>query len=145
MSGLEVYIHGYESEFRYDLNEIIGFDGSFSATRGINLTDNSPLYYIPPDRILLSTEVNLNPFSINLMHKKVFSQNRVGLYEDATPGYETYNLTGTYTIRDSWAIHKFILQIDNVFDRKYYNHLSKIKSIMPEKGRSLNIQYRMVF
>ena len=145
MSGLEVYIHGYESEFHYNLNEIIGFDGSFSATRGKNLTDNSPLYYIPPDRILLSTEVNLNPFSINLMHKKVFSQNRVGLYEEATPGYETYNLTGTYTIRDSWAIHKFILQIDNVFDRKYYNHLSKIKSIMPEKGRSLNIQYRMVF
>ena len=145
MSGLEVYIHGYESEFRYDLNDIISFDGSFSATRGRNLTDNSSLYYMPPDRILLSTEIKILPFSINLMHKKVFNQNRIGLYESATSGYETYNLIGTYTIKDSWAMHKIILQIDNVFDRKYYNHLSRIKSIMPEKGRNIGLQYRLNF
>ena len=145
MSGLEVYIHGYESEFSYNLNDVIRFDGSFSATRGENLTDNSSLYYMPPDRILLSTEINLLPFSINLMHKKVFNQNRIGLYESATPGYETYNLIGTYTIRNSWAVHKIILQVDNVFDRKYYNHLSRIKSIMPEKGRNIGLQYRLNF
>ena len=145
MSGLEVYIHGYESEFRYDLNDIISFDGSFSATRGRNLTDNSSLYYMPPDRILLSTEIKILPFSINLMHKKVFNQNRIGLYESATSGYETYNLIGTYTIKDSWAMHKIILQIDNIFDRKYYNHLSRIKSIMPEKGRNIGLQYRLNF
>ena len=100
---------------------------------------------MPPDRILLSTEINLLPFSINLMHKKVFNQDRIGLYESATPGYETYNLIGTYTMRNSWAIHKIILQIDNVFDRKYYNHLSRIKSIMPEKGRNIGLQYRLNF
>ena len=145
MDGLEVYIHGYETEFQYKLNKLINLEGSFSATRGENLTDNSPLYYVPPDKILLSTEVYLSPFSINLMHKKVFSQNRVGLYEETTPGYETYNLIGTYTIRSTQAIHKFILQIDNIFDRKYYNHLSRIKSIMPEKGRNIGFQYRLNF
>ena len=145
MDGLEVYIHGYETEFQYKLNKLIDLEGSFSATRGENLTDNSPLYYVPPDKILLSTEVYLSPFSINLMHKKVFSQNRVGLYEKTTPGYETYNLIGTYTIRSEQAIHKFILQIDNIFDRKYYNHLSRIKSIMPEKGRNIGFQYRLNF
>ena len=145
MDGLEVYIHGYETEFQYKLNKLIDLEGSFSATRGENLTDNSPLYYVPPDKILLSTEVYLGPFSINLMHKKVFSQNRVGLYEETTPGYETYNLIGTYTIRSTQAIHKFILQIDNIFDRKYYNHLSRIKSIMPEKGRNIGFQYRLNF
>ena len=145
MDGLEVYIHGYETEFQYKLNKLIDLEGSFSATRGENLTDNSPLYYVPPDKILLSTEIYLSPFSINLMHKKVFSQNRVGLYEETTPGYETYNLIGTYTIRSTKAIHKFILQIDNIFDRKYYNHLSRIKSIMPEKGRNIGFQYRLNF
>ena len=145
MDGLEVYIHGYETEFQYKLNKLIDLEGSFSATRGENLTDNSPLYYVPPDKILLSTEVYLSPFSINLMHKKVFSQDRVGLYEETTPGYETYNLIGTYTIRSTQAIHKFILQIDNIFDRKYYNHLSRIKSIMPEKGRNIGFQYRLNF
>ena len=145
MDGLEVYIHGYETEFQYKLNKLIDLEGSFSATRGENLTDNSPLYYVPPDKILLSTEVYLSPFSINLMHKKVFSQNRVGLYEETTPGYVTYNLIGTYTIRSTQAIHKFILQIDNIFDRKYYNHLSRIKSIMPEKGRNIGFQYRLNF
>ena len=66
-------------------------------------------------------------------------------YQKAETYSETYNLIGTYTIRSTQAIHKFILQIDNIFDRKYYNHLSRIKSIMPEKGRNIGFQYRLNF
>ena len=45
--------------------------------------------------------------------------------------------------------HKFeynnLESLENIFNEVYYNHLSRIKTIMPEKGRSLNIQYRIVF
>ena len=66
-------------------------------------------------------------------------------YQKADTYSETYNLIGTYTIRSTQAIHKFILQIDNIFDCKYYNHLSRIKSIMPEKGRNIGFQCRLNF
>ncbi len=145
MSGLEVYIHGYESDIHYKINEILNVGGSFSATRGENLTENSPLYYMPPDKIILSTELNLEPISINFAYNKVFDQNRTGLYEDATEGYKTFNLNAAYTISSSNSIHKIIFQVDNIFNEEYYNHLSRIKSIMPEKGRNVGIQYRLVF
>ena len=145
MSGLEVYIHGYESDIHYKINEILNVGGSFSATRGENLTENSPLYYMPPDKIILSTELNLEPVSINFAYNKVFDQNRTGLYEDPTEGYKTFNLNAAYTISSSNFIHKIIFQVDNIFNEEYYNHLSRIKSIMPEKGRNVGIQYRLVF
>ena len=145
MSGLEVYIHGYESDIHYKINEILNVGGSFSATRGENLTENSPLYYMPPDKIILSTELNLEPISINFAYNKVFDQNRTGLYEDPTEGYKTFNLNAAYTISSSNFIHKIIFQVDNIFNQEYYNHLSRIKSIMPEKGRNVGIQYRLVF
>ena len=43
------------------------------------------------------------------------------------------------------SLHKIILSVDNIFDTEYYNHLSIIKMIMPEKGRSFNLQYRLIF
>ena len=35
--------------------------------------------------------------------------------------------------------------MNNVFNVKYYNHLSRIKDIMPEPGRSLSLQYELDF
>ena len=36
------------------------------------------------------------------------------------------------------------LQLNNIFDETYYNHLSKIKDIMPESGRNISIVYKML-
>ena len=77
--------------------------------------------------------------------KKVFAQRRLGEFETRTDGYSILGINGSYTIRTAVFSHKFILQINNVFDQVYYNHLSRIKTVMPEDGRSLNIQYRVVF
>ncbi len=145
MDGLEVYIHGYESDFIYNFNELYNISTSFSVTRGENLTENSPLYYMPPDRLILSTGFNLEPLSFNLSFKKVLDQNRTGLYEQTTKGYRLYNLNATYSVPSSKAFHKIIFQIDNIFNVEYYNHLSRIKSIMPEKGRNIALQYRLFF
>ena len=145
MNGLETYIHGYELDGQYKLTELINFEGSFSATRGKNLTENTPLYYMPPDKILLSTEINLKPITLNMSFKKVFEQSRTGYYEEGTAGYSIFNINGTFSINQTNFFHKFILQVDNIFNQEYYNHLSRIKSIMPEKGRGVGIQYRLVF
>ena len=77
--------------------------------------------------------------------KKVFEQSRTGYYEEGTAGYSILNLNGTFFNKSLKFYHKFILQVDNIFNQEYYNHLSRIKSIMPEKGRSVGIQYRLVF
>ena len=145
MQGLRARIYGYESVFRYELNKLINFDASISVTRGENISGNKPLAYMPPDKFLFSTELDLHPFSLALQLKKVSPQSRLGEFETKTEGYFIADLNGSYTIHSSKIVHKFIFQIDNIFNEVYYNHLSRIKLIMPEKGQSFSIQYRLVF
>ncbi len=145
MEGLRALIFGFESEFQYTLTKTINFFGSISAIRGENLSDNTSLAYMPPDKYLFSTELDLNPVSATLTLKKVLPQRRLGEFETKTDGYFLVDVNGTYSIHSSKVIHKIIFRVDNIFDEEYYNHLSRIKLIMPEKGRSLGIQYRMVF
>ena len=145
MQGLRARIYGFESDFRYRLTKLINFHGNISVTRGENISDNKPLAYMPPDKFQLSTELDLNPFSVAFQLKKVSPQSRLGEFETKTGGYFIADLNGSFTIHGSQIAHKFIFQIDNIFDEVYYNHLSRIKLIMPEKGQSFSIQYRLVF
>lgn len=144
MQGLRALIYGFESELKYTLTKTISFFGSVSAIRGENLSENKPLAYMPPDKLLLTTELDMKPVFASLTFKKVFQQSRLGEFETRTDGYFLADISGTYTIHSSNIIHKIIFRVDNIFDQEYYNHLSRIKMIMPEKGRSISIQYRVV-
>ena len=144
MQGLRSLIYGFESELYYKLTKTINFFGSVSILRGENISGNRPLSYMPPDKFLFSTEVDIDPFLLAFQVKKVSPQTRLGQFEKKTEGYFTAGLNGSYMIPSSQLNHKVIFQIDNIFNEEYYNHLSRIKSIVPEKGRSINIQYRIV-
>jgi len=145
MQGIRSIINGFETELNYKITRAINFYGSISVVRGDNLSDSKPLSYMPPDKFLFSTELDLKPISLSIILKKVLPQSRLGEFETRTEGYFVADLNGTYVINSSKLLHKIIIQIDNIFDQEYYNHLSRIKLIMPEKGRSIGIQYRILF
>tara|TARA_Y100001978_G_scaffold31135_2_gene26858 strand:- start:1396 stop:1917 length:522 start_codon:yes stop_codon:yes gene_type:complete len=145
MKGLEARIYGFESELYYDLSKVMKLYSSYSMTRGDNLSDNTPLAYMPPDKLLFSAELNLYPMSIDIIFKKAFNQDRLGEFESETDGYLITDLSSSYAINTLKLKHKLILTIDNIFNKEHYNHLSRIKNIMPEKGRSIGFQYRVVF
>tara|TARA_B100000212_G_scaffold329261_1_gene294296 strand:+ start:55 stop:387 length:333 start_codon:yes stop_codon:yes gene_type:complete len=110
------------------------------------MTANIPLALMPPDKFWLATEVNPGKaISMTATFKRVSDQNRLGEFETETDGYFLADLSGTYTMNKRNSLHKIILTVDNIFDTEYYNHLSRIKMIMPEKGRSFNLQYRLIF
>ena len=100
---------------------------------------------MPPDKFLFSTEINFEPLLFSATFKRVLEQNRLSEFEEKTEGYFVTNLNATYVIPSSSFIQKIIFQAENIFNQEYYNHLSRIKSVMPERGRSLNIQYRLSF
>ena len=98
--------------------------------------------------VILLMKVNNSSLLLNhraLTLKNVLPQERLGEFEVRTEGYFLTDVSGTYIIHSSNIIHKIIFQIDNIFDQEFYNHLSRIKLIMPEKGRSIGSQYRVVF
>ena len=145
MDGYRVLIYGLESELKYELTNSINLYGSISTIRGENLSSNIPLAYMPPDKYLFSTELDLNPLSAIVTLRKVSPQERLGEFEIKTDGYFVANISGAYMLHSSNLKHKIIFSVDNIFNQKYYNHLSRIKTIMPEKGRNIGIQYRLVF
>tara|TARA_B100001250_G_scaffold52140_1_gene40700 strand:- start:193 stop:2463 length:2271 start_codon:yes stop_codon:yes gene_type:complete len=145
MDGHRVSVYGLESEFKYKLTSSVNLYGSASIVIGENLSDKIPLAYMPPDKYIFSTELDLNPFSSMLTLKKVSPQDRLGAFETITDGYFLADMSGAYILYSNNFTHKIILSVDNIFNEVYYNHLSRIKAIMPEKGQSLNLQYRILF
>ena len=145
LEGISSAIIGFESDFKYEMTGKLNFSGSISMIRGNNTLTNLPLSYMPPDKFLFSTNYDLNPVFLSLQFKKVSSQTRLGEFETVTKGYLTADLNGSYVIHSTRMTHKLVFQIGNIFDETYYNHLSRVKMIMPEKGRSVSIQYRILF
>jgi len=67
------------------------------------------------------------------------AQNRLDRYEQRTPGYITFGAL----LEFHWALthtnYSIILRGDNLFNADVRNHLSRLKSVMPEKGRNISI------
>ena len=127
------------------INKTINLIGSASVVRGKNLSQDRDLEYMPPDKIQLLAEFDFKALDVGLNMKKVFPQIRLGEFETKTEGFSLLDLHASYTMYSSKMTHKLIVQLDNVFNEVYYNHLSRIKSIMPEEERCLSIQYRLIF
>ena len=100
---------------------------------------------MPPDKVRFQIEKNISFFKNTLEMIFIAAQNKVGEFETKTDGYQLLNYSCSYTIGENDKTHKLIIQLNNIFNQTYYNHLSKIKMIIPEPGINLNINYRIYF
>ena len=145
MRGIETEISGGELQFGYK-GKMFDITADFSVVRGRDKTNNEYVGYMPADKIgiLISTK-STNDFSGSIRLSRVLDQNRLSEFETMTPGYSLVDIFGSYSFGTNSGSHRIVFQLNNLFDETYYNHLSKIKSIMPETGRSIGIQYRYLF
>jgi iron complex outermembrane receptor protein len=42
-------------------------------------------------------------------------------------------------------LHTITVRVDNMLDRTYRDHLSRIKDIFPQPGRNINLLYRLTY
>ena len=73
------------------------------------------------------------------------AQNRTDRYEERTPGYVTFGTSLEFHWSLALARYSIILHGDNLFDADVRNHLSRLKSVIPEKGRNLSILAKAEF
>ena len=66
------------------------------------------------------------------------AQNFVDRYEEATPGYITLGLIAELRWELALAHYSLVIRADNILDADVRNHLSRLKSVMPEKGRNFS-------
>jgi iron complex outermembrane receptor protein len=113
----------------------------FSLVRGDNLTTDRPLSYMNPDKQILKFEYEKEFMNYNIRLSKIHAQNRLGEFESYTPSSFLVDFIISYRNSNQ----NITIQFNNIFNAEYYNHLSKIKSIMPEAGRNILINYKLLF
>lgn len=138
-------IAGFESTVRVQVTQTLSLDLNASWVRGQNRTDHLPLPLMPPLKVLADLHCECGPLVIGAESESAASQTRLDRFEEETAGYSILRPYIEATFFQGKMVHRVMLSIDNLFDTAYRNHLSRIKSIMPETGRNVRLNYRMYF
>ncbi|HSR52772.1 MAG TPA: TonB-dependent receptor [Acidobacteriota bacterium] len=100
---------------------------------------------IPPLKARLGADFRYRGFSFN--PEWVLADRREDVFATETPtgGYGVVNLNASYTLPQRHFLHHFSLNVFNVGDKLYRNHLSFIKDFAPEIGRGASLAYTVEF
>ena len=145
MKNIKSELSGGEIQAAYQ-GKNVDIEADFSFVRGLDKTNKTNLSFMPADKfqLTLSTKESRD-LTTSIRFTKGFEQSRIGEFETTTPGYSLIDIYGSYSFGSSNGNHRLIFNVNNILDEEYYNHLSKIKTIMPDFGRRISLQYRYLF
>ena len=108
---------------------------------GMALPYISPLTFNQVFNISFSSNYS---FEIDFVAKA--QQNRTAMYEESTDGYSLLNLSGSWMTSFLGNDLNIFWNIDNVFDKEYYDHLSRLKTAgIHEMGRNISVGLKYNF
>ncbi len=155
--AVEALMYGAEASAEVQLPGNITLDGMISYTFGERKVGEqeeelngfegttTPMPRIPP--LTGSIGATWTPGRINLGGNLRHSaaQDRLGEFESHTPSHTVLNVNLHYRFSRNQLLHTVALRVNNLLNEEYYNHLSRVKEIFPEPGRSVNLLYRAYF
>jgi iron complex outermembrane receptor protein len=143
-SGVEAKLYGSELQAELYITEKLKFTASGSYTIG-ELENGSPLPQIPPLKGLIELSYASDQLITGISIELANSQKKLDQFEEYTAGYAVANAFVQYSFESGETIHNMSLTVDNILNKEYRNHLSRVKSIMPEAGRNFRLTYKLYF
>ncbi len=104
-----------------------------------------PLPMIPPASLSAGISYEPGVLTVGTKVRHSFKQKRIGEFETPTDAFTVLNAYLLYRFNSSGMLHTLSLNVDNLLNTEYYHHLSRIKELYPEPGRSFNLLYRVYF
>jgi len=144
-SGTGALFIGGEGQFEWKFLNNFTFESSASYTKGNFKDTGKPLPQIPPFKGIVEISFSNDILSFGINGEWALSQNRVDEFEEPTSGYFVLNSYAQYSISQSELIHTFSFSFDKMLNKEYRNHLSRVKSILPEAGRNVRLTYKLYF
>lgn len=144
-TGVGARLYGVELQTELNPLKRITFNASLSYTKGEIKVSGSPLPQIPPLRSIVELKYTLSGMTLGVSSEIAASQKQVDEFEEPTAGYIIFGAFGQYSFTTGKVIHNLSLNLDNITNRVYRNHLSRIKSILPEPGTNLRIVYKLYY
>ena len=136
---------GTEVGVNFALHDSLWLDLGLEWVRAQLTASDTPLPRIPPLRGRVGLDFLYKGLSVGPEVVMASSQKEIFTTETPTPGYTVINLIASYTMPRQHFAHHFSVNVFNVGDRLYRNHVSFIKDFAPEMGRGLRFSYVMKF
>ncbi|MDE2871852.1 MAG: TonB-dependent receptor [Gemmatimonadota bacterium] len=143
--GEDAVLTGFESLLGWSVPAGFKLEAAASHVRGTIRATNEPLPFIPPLQGRLAIGYSPADWFVEAEARMARSQERTGQFEEPTDGYAILGLSGGRRLTFAGRLHVVTLHLENFGDTEYRNHLSRVKEIMPEAGRSISVTYRVVF
>ena len=136
---------GFEAHVEAGLTRNVWLVLGGDAVRGELRADDSPLPRIPPRRLWAGLRFENGPFHLEGEVRNAAAQDRVYGAETPTDGYTLLNAHASYRVTTGRTVHTVTARVDNAADELYRNHLSYIKDLTPEMGRTFKLAYSVRF
>ena len=142
--GIEAVLYGFDGSLNWNFYDNLFLSHSISFTKGIFREDSKPLPQIPPLKGITGIQYKAEDLSVGLNCEWALRQNDVDIFEQPTSGYIIFNSFAQYLFYINDSVNSISLGIDNIFNRSYRNHLSRIKSVLPEAGFNIRLIYKLM-
>lgn len=132
----EVLISGIELGSELKIAQKIKLELKLDYTHGQNLELDEPLGNIAPLRLQNNINYKYKQTEFTLNNVYLHEQERVSKFEETTDASFVSNFNISHAIFSTGQLWRFNLGVENLWNTEWKNHLSRIKSIMDEPGRS---------
>lgn len=152
-SGLPIYeyvssnaiLRGFEAKFEFETFRNLNVSVVADYVEGKRRDANEYLPLIPPLRTILGVEYRTSRYNFGFEVKLVSAQNKLAPRETRTPGYGIVNLHFGMRLPFAGMAHEINLNVENLTNKTYYDHLSRIKNFAPMPGRNISLVYQFLF
>lgn len=143
--GDRAVLTGLEGHVEADVLRGLVLEATASYVRGTLSDTDQPLPLMPPLQGRIGVEYARPAWFVRGEVELAGRQDRLGAFETATDGYAVYHASAGVRRTLGGRLNALTMTFENVTNRIYRNHLSRVKEIMPEAGRGLTVTYRVVF
>lgn len=142
--GVRAVLTGVEGSAALELGRV-DLAATVSYVRGTRTRDDRPLPLMPPLSGRVEVGSAWGAFRTTLATRGAAAQKRLGEFEARTAAHLVWDASLEWSHLGAGTLHGVVLRLENAGDAEYRNHLSRIKSILPESGRNLALLYRVGF
>jgi iron complex outermembrane receptor protein len=139
-TGARAVFTGTEVELNVDCFHDLTYQISGEYVYTHNPDEHTPLSFSPPASMRNSLTWNHKALQLHVELQSIATQNRVARNEDVTNGVNLLHFGATIQIRCKETNADITFSLKNIFNTKYYNHLSFYRKVeIPEQGRNFQI------
>lgn len=144
-AGDDAVLTGAEGRIQWEVRPRFVVDANASYVRGSRDPEETPLPAIPPLHGSVGARYDAQRYFLSLGWDAAAAQDRVGEFERRTDGYSLWRAGAGLRWSAFGDLHTLTLQVANLADEVWRDHLSRIKEVAPQPGRNIELLYRVSF